>query len=334
LIPLKKGEFKHETFITFAATTIILTIATLVGCGELWEGNDLNIEVLVTGLKLPEGIALDVAGGKMYWIAPGKIQWANLDGSNVETLITDLALPRDIALDVADGKMYLVTSQFWRANLDGSNFQKHYMEESVVPMSIALDVAGGKMYWTNTNAGKIQRANLGGSHIEDLFYIDTNPPSWSGAGLVDIALDVTDGKMYWVETMYQRESGERFYSIKSRIRRSNLDGSKVQTLVQTPVAGGLEEILALALDVMGGKMYWVEHFESAASHKQGQIRRSNLDGSNVEDLVLFGDTEDPVAILDIALDVTGGKIYWTEKRFGETLDGINFIGQIRRSNLD
>ena len=62
------------------------------------DGSD--IEDLVTrGLESASGIALDVAGGKMYWTDVGelgtgaqvgkeKIQCANLDGSNVQTLVT------------------------------------------------------------------------------------------------------------------------------------------------------------------------------------------------------------------------------------------------------
>ena len=50
-----------------------------------------NVEDLVTtGLSDPDGIALDVAGGKIYWTdtLTDKIQRANLDGSNVEDLVT------------------------------------------------------------------------------------------------------------------------------------------------------------------------------------------------------------------------------------------------------
>ena len=89
-----------------------------------------NIEDLVTaadGLVDPESIALDVAGGKVYWTDKvqcnedaGKIQRANLDGSNVETLITGLTCPEGIALDVARGKIYWVgvdMDTIQRANL-------------------------------------------------------------------------------------------------------------------------------------------------------------------------------------------------------------------------
>ena len=65
-----------------------------------------EIEDLVMGLDAPEGIALDVSSGKMYWTNWRKIQRANLDGSAVEDLAMHLDRPRGIALDVSAGKMY------------------------------------------------------------------------------------------------------------------------------------------------------------------------------------------------------------------------------------
>ena len=37
------------------------------------------------------------------------------------------------------------------------------------PTSIALDLSGGKIYWVTPSTYKIQRANLDGSNIEDVF---------------------------------------------------------------------------------------------------------------------------------------------------------------------
>ena len=56
-------------------------------------------------------IALDVAGGKMYWtghrpLSLDTIHRANLDGSQIETLVSGLGLPNGLALDMAGGKMY------------------------------------------------------------------------------------------------------------------------------------------------------------------------------------------------------------------------------------
>ena len=81
------------------------------------------------------------------------------------------------------------------------------------------------MYWTTLDLGKIWRANLDGSEVEDLVEGLYAP--------YDIALDVAVGKMYWVE----RASG--------KMQRANLDGSGVEDLVEG--LGAVRDI-ALGLD--------------------------------------------------------------------------------------
>ncbi|MYD60369.1 MAG: hypothetical protein F4W91_04960, partial [Gemmatimonadetes bacterium] len=69
----------------------------------------------------------------------------------------------------------------------------------------------------------------------------------------------------------------------------------------------------IEMDVVGVSMYWVDRGTS-------KIQRSNLDGSNVEDLITTG--------LDlpsgIALDISGGKMYWVDRG----------ADKIQRSNLN
>ena len=92
-----------------------------------------------------------------------KIQRANLDGSNVQILVRGLGVPYGIALDVVGGKMYwtdIGTDKIQRANLDGSNIEDLVTQGLRAPSYLALDVAGGKMYWTDWGTDKIQRANL------------------------------------------------------------------------------------------------------------------------------------------------------------------------------
>ncbi|MYD63634.1 MAG: hypothetical protein F4W91_21560 [Gemmatimonadetes bacterium] len=64
--------------------------------------NGTGVEDLVTGVTDPRGIALDISGGKMYWVDNGadKIQRANLNGTGVEdVLTTGLTTPIGIALN-------------------------------------------------------------------------------------------------------------------------------------------------------------------------------------------------------------------------------------------
>ena len=86
------------------------------------------------------------------------------------------------------------------------------------------------------------------------------------------------GKMYW--------TGD------GRIRRANLDGTQVETLLV-----GENAYSKIALDLARGKMYW--------TNNRG-IYRANLDGSQVETLMLGDDID------SFALDPVGGKMYWTD----------------------
>ncbi len=141
-----------------------------------------------------------------------------------------------------------------------------------------------------TSAGRIQRANLDGSNIEDL----VTGLDWAG----DLALDVAGGKMYWTDG-------------PGRIQRTNLDGSNIEYLII-----GLDFLFDLALDVAGGKMYWTTFVET------GRIQCASLDGSNLEDVVTGLDHVPN----SLALDVAGGKIYWTDgpsRIQRASLDGSN-----------
>ena len=152
---------------------------------DLNEGVGVE-DLLATGqVFTPVDIALDVAGGKMYWTeaspADFMIQRANLDGTDVELLITGLTSPSGIELDVAGGNMYwtdIGTGKIQRANLDGSGVED-LLTLGVVftPVDIALDLAGNKIYWTESTLADfmIQRADLDGSNVELLVTDLINP---------------------------------------------------------------------------------------------------------------------------------------------------------------
>lgn len=117
----------------------------------------------------------------------------------------------------------------------------------------------------------------------------------------DIALDVASGFMYWTDRSDGNGNG--------RIQRSDLDGNNTQTLISDI---GLINPGSIALDTAGGKMYW-------ANNNLGTIMRANLDGSDVEDLIV-GLTNP----LGLTLDLDEGRFYWSD----------NLEGTIERANLD
>lgn len=162
------------------------------------------------------------------------------------------------------------------------------------PWGMVLDLKARKMYWVDYALGVIRRANLDGSDVETLV---------SGIKEVfDLDIDFAEGKMYWVRCGAGNQSV---------MERSNLDGSQRERLAWA----GTHCFAAVTIDAASRKIYWTQF------HPEDRLRRANLDGSKIEDVVLGG-----VRSGGIALDTKAGKIYWTsddqEISFAD-LDGTN-----------
>src|SRR6202045_3922634 len=97
------------------------------------DGSDRK--VIVTECRLPDGIAVDVEGGHIYWTNmgvpnrnDGSIEGADLDGRNRKIIIPQggTFTPKQLQLDKEHGKLYWCDREgmrVMRANLDGSNIE-------------------------------------------------------------------------------------------------------------------------------------------------------------------------------------------------------------------
>jgi len=162
---------------------------------------------------------------------------------------------------------------------------------------VAVDQAAGHMYFTLVEPPSIQRCNLDGAGAKTLISTTEVPTLAFPFG---IALDLSAGKMYWADLTAQQ------------LWRANLDGSDPQPLHDTPISWNI------ALDKVNDKIYW----STALTGRHGEILRSNIDGSDIETVVSSTDVDFKPAAL--ALDVAGGKIYWTDF----------VVDVVRRANLD
>ncbi len=288
--------------------------------------NGQNIEeVLTVSDGYPEEITLDMDGGKVYWTNPvtQTIQRADLDGQNVEHLF-DLeddvhyinSGPRTgIALDVNGDKIYWTDSgpgTIQRADLNGRNLEVLFDPIVREPHGIAL--YSDKMYWTDVVKGTIQRADLNGRNLEVLI-TGLNRPK--GIALLD------GDKIYWAdagpgEYWGYSETGKRVW-VKpetGKIQTANWDGSNVKDVLT-----GLSYLEDIALDTIRGKIYWRESF--LGEIREHTIQRADLDGANVEEILISKLTGSP-SVGTMALDVLAGKIYWTDK----------YEGAMQRADLD
>ncbi len=320
-----KSEGLHARFLCMAVVlSVVVPTAqaqtvywTDVGAGKIQRADlvaGTGVEDLVTTQVIePVSLALDLAGGKIYWTegsqADFMISRANLDGTHVELLVTGLDSPSGITLDVAGGKIYwtdIGTGKIQRANLDGSSVEDLLtIGEVFTPVEIALDTAGNKMYWTESSPADfmIQRADLDGSNVELLV---TGLVSPSG-----IALDVAGEKMYWTDMG------------TNKIQRANLDGSGVEDVVTTGVIAPVR----IALDLARGKIYWTE-----GSPADFMISRANLDGTGGEFLIT-GLTSPSGIALELQAEGPGGACCygygfcgWQTQELCESVEGQLYLG--------
>ena len=307
----------------------------------------------------PRGIALDISQGKMYWTdcGGGKIQRANLDGTNIEDLVTGLGCPHRIALDFSGDKVYWTdydTEKIQRANLNGSN-----PEDIIVglsrPTGIALDSLNGKMYWVDAGTDIIRRANMDGTNVETLVI--------ESPGLVSIALSIpqvrpgdglrfnpnviadqtftvgtyvnltlptaTGGTAPYAYTLAPIPNGLQFDPATRELR-----GVPITDMNATPVTytatdtAGRTASLTFDITVTTAFAQDAPIYVYWADRNPGKIRRANLDGTNVRDLVTG--LGRPVGI---ALDLAGGKMYWTDRDNSNFRDP-NARTKILRANID
>ena len=194
------------------------------------------------------------------------------------------------------------------ANPDGSDLQTLLIEGRKLPDGLAVDVAAGHLYWTNmgnpkANDGSIFRSDLDGRNLTTIVAPGgTFTPK-------QLQIDKPSGKLYWCD----REG--------MRVMRANLDGSKIETLVDTsrgdsrPGADPNKWCVGIAVDAAAGKLYWSQKGGDNAG--EGSILRANLDiprGQTPTDRadieLLYDKLPEPI---DLDLDPASRLLYWTDR---------------------
>jgi len=141
-----------------------ITRANLDGTGQL--------DYLPVPGNNPWGLALDLAGGKIYWSEySGQIRRGNFDGTGIESLTASTGTRVGLALDRPRGKVYWAEEQdgtIHRANLDGSGHAVVVTGQSGV-RGIEIDEVNQKLYWVVMTANLVRRSNLDGTSIETVF---------------------------------------------------------------------------------------------------------------------------------------------------------------------
>jgi DNA-binding beta-propeller fold protein YncE len=209
--------------------------------------------------------------------------------------------PRLFFLSVSSGQVFSV-------NPDGSDLKVIVSEGRRLPDGIVVDADAGHLYWTNmgnpsANDGSIERANFDGTNLTHIV-----PPGGTFTPK-QLQLDEKNRKLYWCD----REG--------MRVMRANLDGSKIETLIDTsdgearPGKDVKKWCVGIALDVEAGKLYWTQKGPENAG--EGRIFRANLEvpkgqsAANRKDIeLLYQGLPEPI---DLELDLANRTMYWTDR---------------------
>ncbi len=204
-------------------------------------------------------------------------------------------------LDLAGGRIL-------SANPDGSDLKTIVEEGRKLPDGLVVDSAARHMYWTNmgnlkSNDGSILRSDLDGKNMTTIV-----PPGGTFTPK-QLQLEKKSGKLYWCD----REG--------MRVMRANLDGSNIETLVDTsegdprPGPDARKWCVGIAVDAAGGKFYWTQKGSDDAG--QGRIFRANIKlprgqtPANRQDIeLLYDNLPEPI---DLDLDVAHRVMYWTDR---------------------
>jgi hypothetical protein len=206
---------------------------------------------------------------------------------------------RLFVLDLSGGHVFSL-------NADGSD-QKVIVTECRHPDGIVVDVEAGHIYWTdmgvpNLNDGSIERADLDGRNRRIII------PEGGTFTPKQLHLDKKNGTLYWSD----REG--------MRVMRSNLDGSKIETLVETGQGDADRKdatkwCVGIAVDAEHGQIYWTQKGPDKAG--KGRIFRASIeipkgqtaaDRTDIE--VLFNNLPEPI---DLDLDPNSRMLYWTDR---------------------
>ena len=257
----------------------------------------------------------------------GRIHTMNPDGSDQKTIVTNCRLPDGIAVDVEAGHIYwtnmgvpnLNDGSIERADIDGKN-RKVIVPEggTFTPKQMHLDKENGKLYWCDREGMRVMRANLDGSQIETLVETgrgDTDRRDETRF-CVGITIDPKLGKIYWTQKGPTKGG-------LGRLCRANIDVPKGESPTNRSdievLFDQLPEPIDLELDLKKRVLYWTDRGDPPRGNT---VNRTPIDKKAVPEILITHLMEG----IGIALDVPGNRMFVTDfagSLYSADLDGEN-----------
>src|SRR5262249_49588833 len=281
------------------------------------DGSDLKT-IIEEGRKLPDGLAVDVAAGHLYWTNmgdfranDGSILRSDLDGRNMTTIVPPggTFTPKQLQIEKTTGKLYWCDREgmcVMRSNCGGSHIEtlvdssqgdaRPGSDEKKHCVGIAVDVKGGKFYWTQKGDAKAGQGRLFRANLEipsgqtastrrdiELLYDALPEP-------IDLDIDPATRTLYWTD----RGAPPR----GNTVNRAPLDSPPGQRQAPEIVFKHLMEGIGLALDLKGGRMF--------VTDLTGSVYSANLDGSDKKMLLVAQGNLTGIAYAELPVVLSNG----------------------------
>ncbi len=267
---------------------------------------------------------LELSGNRVLSVKP--------DGSDRKVIVQECRMPDGIAVDVKRGHIYWTNmgvltqndGSIERVDLDGRNRTTIIPQGGTfTPKQMTLEKKSGKLYWCDREGMRVMRANLDGSAPETLVETsqgDPRPGRDQTKWCVGIAVDADRKQIYWTQKGPDDAGLGRILraSIEIPAGQSASNRTDVEVLFD-----GLPEPIDLELDLKNRVLYWTD---------RGDPPRGNTVNRAPVDVVGDGRTRPaPEVVLThlmegigIALDFKGGRMFLTDLAgsiYSASLDG-------------
>lgn len=215
--------------------------------------------VVVTGPTNGLTVAGDSENRQLYYSEVDRISRVDEDGGSLVSIASGGATFAGLAVDNTSNAIFFAdfgAGAILTSDLDGQGITP-VLTMLTSPEGVAVDPVNQRVYYTLYNSGAIGRVDYDGNNAGNVVTSIAGQP-------VGIAVNPTAGRIYYA-------------SRGATIRTADLDGGSPSDLVT-----GQGSVAYIAIDVAGGKIYWVDEIAQ-------MVRRANLaDGSSVEDVAATG----------------------------------------------
>jgi DNA-binding beta-propeller fold protein YncE len=248
--------------------------------------------IVEEGRKLPDGLAIDIAAGHLYWtnmgnpkVNDGSILRSDLDGGNLTTIVPP-----------------------------GGTF---------TPKQLQIEKSTGKLYWCDREGMRVMRSNLDGSGVETLVDASrgelrpgADPTKWC----VGIAVDIDKGKFYWTQ-----KGGDN--AGQGSVLCAAITMPQGQTAANRPdielLYDGLPEPIDLDIDPGARMLYWTDRGDPPRGNTVNRAPLEVPAGKRGAPEIVFDHLMEGIGL---ALDPKGRRMFVTDlggSIYSANLDGTN-----------